>query len=302
MPTPPSWLDKVNYVVRYWQDPCHAPLLVYLELAAAPAGNALLAWFSFGLDDVLRGYLRPSQALGSNVRGRRGKRRGRVTRFTRTVGLLRLGLRKTPGFGDDVGNWIGKNLPGANLFKGRQISAGEKFLWIADGVAQRALLYLLIADIAIDFAYEWATALNESEFCKRDHAGSLYATGPGSPAGGVFICNTGNAPDVLWAEGGAFWNVTTGGVPGGKWHFVSAMVVRNNGPSPVTHYQQVQVNDASGNRFEFTGQTTIGPGQEGSSIFSIPLSGGGSVVVNHCALGGVVQGISHDVTFWGQTQ
>ncbi len=299
MPEAPSWIDKVNYVVNFWVDPCHAPLLVYLELAAEPAGNLVLAWFSFGLDDVIRGYLRPNAAFAGGGFKRRGKKRKPKIRWIRNAGRIVGYIKLFPGLGDDTGNWIGKRLPGARLVKSRAITAGEKALWIVDGVAQRALLYVFLADILTDFAYEWALALNESEFCKRDHAGSLYATGPGTSAGGLLICNAGSAPDVLWAEGGPSWAVSAGGAPAGNWHFISAMVVKNNGSGIVQHQQRVLVEDNNGTRFEFTDLEGLGPGEQGTSIFSISTVGPSSWVVNHCAFGGVVSAVSHDVSIWG---
>jgi len=302
MPKAPSWIDKVNYVVTYWQDPCHAPLLVYLELALPPAGDALLTWFSFGLDDVLRGFLRPSKALGGGAFKRRGKEKIRKSKFFKATGRIGRVLKAVPGIGDDLGNWIGKNLPGAQEIKGRVIQDGERFLWLIDDVAQRALLALLIADVLLDFAYEWATLLNESEFCKRDHADTLYATGPGSPTGFPFGCLPNATAVVVFAEGNVGWHGNTGGCGPGRHTAVTATQVTNSGPSPILYQQRVHIADDAGTRDLFSPAITIGAGQSAGSVFNIPLTGNAAFTVDHCAFGGGVSSQSHDVAIWGSSQ
>lgn len=299
MAKPPSWINKVNYVIDFWMDPCHAPFLVYLELAAAPAGDALLTWFSFGLDDVVRGYLRPSRALGSGIRTRRGKDKVKKTRWGRTVGGIGDVWRATPGLGNDVGGWIGGNLPGANELKGRRIHDLTKFLWLLDDVAQRALFWLMVADVAVDFAYEWATALNESQFCKRDKNGSLYAHGPGTAAGGILLCNTGDASEVTWQHGDCSWETTSGHVGAGNWTAVSAMKVHSNGPTPVTWWQRCVIEDMAGDITLSSNHVTIGPHGNGESVHSVGIVGPGTFVFDHCCNGGVVQPDGQDVTIFG---
>ena len=58
-PRPPSFIDKVNGIVKFIQNPCIAPWVVYVELAAPAAGKAVLTLLDFGFDDVVRGALRP---------------------------------------------------------------------------------------------------------------------------------------------------------------------------------------------------------------------------------------------------
>lgn len=302
MPTPPTWLDKVNYVVDFWFDPCNAPLIVYLRLAKDPAAEAIITWLSFGLADVIRGYARPSKALGGRRTKRRGKRIPRRGRFPKFVILAGNIIKRVPGLGDDSGGWVGKNLPGAKEFKGRHISQGAINMWVLDDVGQRVLLALLIAHITIDFAYEWAVLLDMSEHCQRDSVGSLYARGAGTACGGIIICNSGSAPDVIFEEGNVGWNVATGSVGPRGWNASSAMTVKNVGVTPVTHYQQALITDALGSRNIFSETTLIQPGAIDQSILSLDIVGPGAFVVSHCCFGGVVQpegAIAHEVFIWG---
>jgi len=107
---------------------------------------------------------------------------------------------------------------------------------------------------------------------------------------------------VIWAEGNVSWQVTLGGTGPGRHHAVSAMKVINTSGINATHYQQVLVEDDRGSRYEFSKTETIAPGATGESVIHMVLIGVSSFVVNHCAGGGGVHPISHDVAIWGQSQ
>ncbi len=300
MPAPPPGLfDKVNYIIDFWVDPCHAPVIVYIELLRDPLADAVLTWFTFGLTDVLRGYVRPSKALGGTSFNRRGKEKKPKTKFSRAVNRLKNVAYEVPGVGDDLGNWIGKNLPGAHEIKGRSIGQGELLFWTIDDLAQRALLALLIADIAVDFLYEWATLVAETEYCKRQYADSLYATGPASNAGFPFVCLPVTGAVTVFAEGQVGYLGNQGTCGNGVHRAVSGITFTNPGPTPVQHYQRFEIIDADGARIEFSTAQIIGPGGSGESVGRITLNGIGAFSVVQCAVGGSVVGGTHDVAIWG---
>ncbi len=299
MPAPPTYVDKINYIVQFWKNPCNAPLLVYLELAKAPLGRAILMWLTFGLADVARGFYRPSKALGGRPTQRRGKT-GRKPRriITGPRGKPRPSYR-IPGIGDDTGGWLGKQLPGAEEVKGRHIGQGQINFWVLDDVGQKTLLALLIADISINFLYEWATLVEASEFCQRDQDGVLYATGPGSNSGGLFICAAGNAPNIVFKEGDVDWNTNVAQVGIRGWHFLSAMKLQNTGVFPILHYQELFKQDAFGTRTVRSEEQVIQPGQEFDSILKTQINGPGTGVSTHCTFGGLAIGSLQDVSIWG---
>ena len=299
MPQAPSWIDKVNYVTDFWVDPCNAPLIVYLRLARAPLGKAIITWVTFGLLDVLRGYARPSKALGGRPTQRRGKRGRRPSRLRRVFFPLSKVWRMIPALGEDTGGWVGKNLPGAAGFKGRNISQAEHAFWVLDDVGQRVLLMLLIADITNDFLYEWTTLLDMSEFCQRSSLGSLYATGLGTAVGGIIPCRSGSAPDVLWQEGDVGWNIATGSVGPRGWTCISAMQLQNLSGTPIQHFQRMFIVDSLGSRFVFSETQTIPPFGQFGSVLNGPIVGPGSFVSSHCATGGAVGPIKHDIAIFG---
>lgn len=299
MPTPPSYLEKINYIVQFWSNPCNAPFLVYLELAWAPLGRAVLLWFSFGLLDIQRGFWRPSRALGGRRSARRGKRGRKPKRIPKAVRGRARAIYRLPGIGDDSGGWLGKQIPGAQEVKGRHINQGQINFWILDDMGQKILLFFLIANISIDFLYDWATVVDQSLFCQRTQDGVLYARGPGSTSGGVFICQAGNAPEIVFKEGDVDWhtNVASVGIRG--WHIVSAMELINPGVFPIYHYQELFIQDQYGTRTVMSDPQVILPGATFGSIIKDQINGPGAAVSTHCCFGGIAVGQSHDVSIWG---
>ncbi len=152
-PVDPGYFDKVNYVIDSWTRGCEAPWFIYVETMGPAALKAFITLMTFGWDDVARGFFRP-RGLRSQRHRRKGKKTGRLARFF-----------------PEIGEEIGKRLPGATEVKGRFYGHGEKALWLIDGVIQRGLFWWLIADVTIDFAFNWTSLLYESDFCKDDGLG-----------------------------------------------------------------------------------------------------------------------------------
>jgi hypothetical protein len=136
----PEWVQrrtrKWNRVIDFAFGSCGSSASVYFEAALPAAGKAIVTLLTFGADDVFRGMFRPKGVYGSCRRGRR---------------------RRLPGnhFIPELGEEIGKRLPGADEIKSRSFGATEKRLWILDGIAQRVLFWLMVGDVVTDFAYDW---------------------------------------------------------------------------------------------------------------------------------------------------
>lgn len=156
-PKPPGFIDKVNGIINFAQNPCNAPWYLYAETALPAAGKAVLTLLDFGFDDVVRGALRP-RGLRSHGHTRGRKRGGG-------------GSRGIP----EIGELIGSQIPGAETAKGRQVSQGVRHLWIVDGVIQRLLWYWLVVDVTVDFFYNWSSAIMQTEFCSKIGSGSAAA-------------------------------------------------------------------------------------------------------------------------------
>lgn len=148
-PVDPGYFDKVNYVIDSWTNACEAPWYIYIETMLPAALEAFITLMTFGWDDVIRGYWRP--------RGLRSRRHGRKGRKG----------RRFPRLFPEIGEEIGKRLPGAEKVKGRKWKAGGVTLWRIDGVAQRILFWWLVVDVTVDFAFNWTSLLYQTEWCKN---------------------------------------------------------------------------------------------------------------------------------------
>jgi len=151
----------VNNVIFLWQNPCAIRPSAYFQTLFPAAGTALVTFFAFGWDDVLRGALRPRGAYC----GRRKQKKPRAR-----PGILRQWLT------DDVGNNIGKHIPGSKTIRARNTSSGVNFLWRLDGVLQRGLFWWMVADIVDDFFINWTTGIIDGH-CEPglyDWEGSCY--------------------------------------------------------------------------------------------------------------------------------
>lgn len=148
IPFRPNYLQAVNYVIDVWAQPCEAPWYIYAETMWPAALDALITLATFGWDDVFRGYVRPK-----SLRARRGKK-GRGFR-----------VRGVPIRFPELGELIGRKLPGQNKMATTKYATPTKSLWRIDGVLQRGMFYWLLADIAVDFAFDWSSALYATEWC-----------------------------------------------------------------------------------------------------------------------------------------
>jgi len=156
MATPPDldYFDKVNYVIDAWTQACEAPWYIYVSTLKPALLAAFITLITFGWDDVLRGYARPPDR---HARRRTGKKRGKG----------KIGIRGIPEFGEA----IGRQLPGSQEVKGINWSNGLRTLWRIDSVAQMALFWWLVADVTIDFGFNWTSLLYETRWCQDSSRG-----------------------------------------------------------------------------------------------------------------------------------
>jgi len=157
-----------NAIIDFAEYGCFPNWTVWVDTVFDPLGNLILALFDFGMGDILRGYFRPS-----NLRGV-----GKLTRAPTRGKRIKAGktgrLNKRPGI-PEVGNSIGKKLPGSKFFAARKVTGLERRFWIIDMGVQRALWYWLVADLTEDFITEWTTAIMQSDACKKPDLGTVSA-------------------------------------------------------------------------------------------------------------------------------
>lgn len=214
MPKPPGLIDKVNAIVKFVENPCRAPWLVYMETALPAAGNLLLSLVSFGMDDVVRGWARP-KGIRSSRHGRKGSK-GR-------------GGRGGGGGIPEIGEEIGKRLPGAEAAKGRHVSDGVKNLWFVDGVIQRGLWHWMVVDLTVDFFYDWSSLINESRFCSRGEAGGAMRMALPGTIGALSGWHALQCPILRYEYNGVQTTTATCQVDEGTWTFICSASGANIG-------------------------------------------------------------------------
>ncbi len=152
-PKKPGYFDKVNYIIDAWANPCEAPWYIYAEALGPAALEAFIVLISFGWADVARGFFRPRGLNPRRSQKRKGKWARRIPRFP------------------EIGNTIGKYLPGAERAKGIKYTEFGKTLWRIDGQIQHGLFWWLVADVTLDFAFNFTSVLYQTEWCKASDKG-----------------------------------------------------------------------------------------------------------------------------------
>lgn len=170
-PIDPDYFDKVNYIIDAWVIACDAPFYMYVEALKPAALKAFITLLTFGWDDVLRGFARP-RGLGTR---RTGKRKGKWRRA----------LPRFP----EIGDTIGKALPFGHEVRGANWSQAGKALWIIDTDIQQGLFWWLVADVTLDFAYDFTSVLYASRWCEWQSRGkfSWHTVGDSPIPGGIWL-------------------------------------------------------------------------------------------------------------------
>lgn len=187
-------------VVDFYEFGCFPEYIVWLQTLTPCIGQLIIDILSFGYGDILRGYFRPIGARGlTRVNRAKLKAQGRTANER---------AKNRPRFQiPEIGNEIGKSLPGGTFFRGRKVTNAEAYFWQIDGLVQRGLWYWLLADITADFIICWTTGIMESEACARPPAYKLLVKRAGPLT--VFtdlwsVLNTTPAeveePDGIWDE------------------------------------------------------------------------------------------------------
>ncbi len=221
-PVDPSFFDKTNYVIDAWSRPCVAPWYIYVETMGPAALEAFITLLTFGWDDVLRGFWRP-RGLGPRRTGKRkGKWRRRIPRFP------------------EIGEEIGKRLPGADMVKGRKWGCGGRTLWRIDTALQRGLFWWLVADVTNDFAFNWTSLLYETEWCKASDLGRFSVGSPGFDPIGDESWKVAGFTDRDYQEAPPNWFVISGRTGSRACTVAAALEVRTRPPfDPPTSFKVV---------------------------------------------------------------
>lgn len=195
MPKPPknpTGFDKVNFVIDVWTTGCRAPWFIYVETLGPALLEAFITLITFGWDDVARGYFRPKGLYKRRSSKRKGRWAKRIPRFP------------------ELGEELGKRLPGAQNIKGKKWSTLTKSLWRIDGVFQQVFFWWLVADVAEQFAFRWTSLLYEGEWCNDPGLGGFayHVTDYHLLPGGFWWLA--GIPTLDWEQGKPSWGTNSG--------------------------------------------------------------------------------------------
>jgi len=229
-----------NALVDFYEYGCFPHWTVWVDTLFPALGQAFLQAFLFGYEDIARGYFRPTntRGIGRNTRVPVRGQRNKANRGPKG--------RRLPGI-PELGDEVGKRLPGSDIFRGRKVTGLERWVWVVDGYLQRALWYWLVVDIGRNFVVNWTTAIMESTACAKPDQLRIRATYDGAQPVGLETWSAilgwdteEDQTDGLWfptlgrivVPAGAQCSITlwgTGGAPGGSIHIGSQIKADTNG-------------------------------------------------------------------------
>jgi hypothetical protein len=151
---------SINAIIDFIEFGCYPNWQVWVRTLLPAIGEAVLVLISFSIDDIIRGYFRPT-----GTRGFSGLTRLPIREANRASKEVKEGesIFKIPEFGEEIGS----HLPGAKVVKARKVTNTEALLWDIDALAQRGLYYWMIADIVGDFTVNWTSAIMNSQECSE---------------------------------------------------------------------------------------------------------------------------------------
>jgi hypothetical protein len=138
---PYKLLTRVNSVVDLAEWQCKGNMIVYVRTLLPALGEFVLGLLAFDWDDVARGALRPAGI---------SSRRWLILGTAKAKSKLEI---------PEIGEEIGKRLPGVKIIKHSRAWRATRFLWVLDGLMQRWLYYYLLIDLYSEFVYNWCTGV-----------------------------------------------------------------------------------------------------------------------------------------------
>jgi hypothetical protein len=161
MARPPGIIDRVNYIVDFIEDPCHAPWTVYVETALPALGQMVIQFVDVSPQDVLRFYVKPRGARSASRFGEEAEEAD----------------EEASGLIPDLNELVGVRLPGSDFFAESRVQDSLGGFWAIDGIFERVAWYFLLVDLITQGLYDWTSLINQTQYCEADLGGSAYATG-----------------------------------------------------------------------------------------------------------------------------
>lgn len=208
----PTITLELNAIVHTVELPCAQPAKLLAETAFAVSGDMVLAALSIDPRSMLRGYIRPKdRRLLGRYRSKDEPRRG-IGEDDEEHDFWKDGL-------PDTGREIGKVLPGAEFFTGRQIGTAERFIWTGLDLASRPLWFYFLFELTKGGFMAWQSAVCQMK-CDIV-SGMLYMSGIRAPGGnpevttlGMTKTNSGPTQGITYIGSGGvgFSHLSTGAI------------------------------------------------------------------------------------------
>lgn len=142
-------MERLGSIFAWDFNSCDAPFSAYVAAAPSAAVKPLIMLLSFGLDDVVRGLLRPSGLYRHRPMGRAAAALSRAF----------------PEFGEAIGKAVGDRM--AWVAPLREAGAGRvaSQLWKLDGAIQQGIFYLLLLDVLSQFGNGLIKGVKKQGYC-----------------------------------------------------------------------------------------------------------------------------------------
>ena len=183
MPRHPRSIDKWNYIVDFFTDPCDAPFSIYVKTLYPAVMEALVTYYAIDVMQIFTSFVAP----GGGPKGARGGRHGggykdpdveRRKRGNGRGGVRTWSKRWRVWTGFDPSDWLGSKA--AEFFQGgtRGITPGVSTMWNLYGLEQRAVYWIFLAELVEQFFYKWSSGVAASFYCQEQYRPWCLATSP----------------------------------------------------------------------------------------------------------------------------
>lgn len=149
-----------NQVTKVIETPCEDKWDVLLETALPAAGSALWLLLVPRPQEMLENYLSPKNMRGA---GRGAADAKEARRRKGASGRIRRRWPRIP----NPDRLIADRLPGAQAVQGRDVGAGQRWLFQGIDIADRVLWHFLVLDVTQEFFTKWSSGIMESRFCSK---------------------------------------------------------------------------------------------------------------------------------------
>lgn len=143
-------IKRVGQMIDWYANTCDVPFIVGAAQLPQATAAALVTLLSFGMDDVVRGLIKPKGLYAHKPMGRVGRALSNAL----------------PELGESIGREVSKHSSYAQTAQAAGEGAVAKNLWRLDGAIQRVLFYYMITDVLIDFNRSIIKGVKTLGYCR----------------------------------------------------------------------------------------------------------------------------------------